>query len=265
MMDSFKEEKRALDEISRKVSLKRWFQSFELVPGIVTPGLYPYDAKAVLDSVGLKDLSGKQVLEIGTFDGALAFELEARGASVIALDIQDPDRTGFNLAREILNSKVTYVQCSVYELTSVLKDKFDSVFFYGVFYHLKHPILALEEIRKIIKKDGRLYFGGECLRIYAENLNGTPCKDLEIKSLAETDVPVALCYPGTYKRGEVWFVPNFACLKSWMRAAGLEIVEQSFLEDPKAKDLKGNLSPAQRMSGVAVVSEHGIAEEHCLW
>jgi len=54
-------------------------------------------------------------------------------------------------------------------------------------------------------------------------------------------------------------------LKSWMRAAGLEIIEQTFLEDPEAKDPKGNLSPAQRMSGVAVVSEHGIVQEHCLW
>jgi tRNA (mo5U34)-methyltransferase len=84
----------------------------------------------------------ERVLEIGTFDGAIAFECETRGAKLTGLDIQDPSKTGFNVAKEIRQSRVDYVQGSVYDLAALFTEKFDYVFFLGVFYHLKNPVLA---------------------------------------------------------------------------------------------------------------------------
>jgi tRNA (mo5U34)-methyltransferase len=68
-----------------------------------------------LDYYGIpEDLTGKSALDIGAWDGLYSFELERRRASVVALDIQDPERTGFNIARKIKNSSVKYLKCSVY-------------------------------------------------------------------------------------------------------------------------------------------------------
>ena len=103
-----------------------------------TPGKLLTKPKELFEHLGLpSDLTGKRVLEVGSWDGPLAFECEARGAIVTAMDIQDPARTGFNVAREILGSKVSYVQGSVYDAARLLKGTFDYIFFLGVFYHFE--------------------------------------------------------------------------------------------------------------------------------
>jgi SAM-dependent methyltransferase len=240
-------------DIEEKLAKASWYHRYELLPGIFTPGLSDFAPKAVLDELGVPaDLSGTQVLDIGTWDGPVAFELERRGARVTALDIQDPDNTGFNTARAILESKVEYVRGSIYDLSRLLTTKYDHVFCLGVFYHLKHPVLAFEEIAHIMREDARLYFEGECLLNYAELLTGEP-STLDIASLAESDVPLTLCYPGEYKGAPNWFVPNFACLKSWLKANGLEVVSHKFWGE----------HPGQRVRGVAKKSaEGGIVLEH---
>jgi SAM-dependent methyltransferase len=146
-----------------------WFHSFELLPGIVTPGRAPCNPKLGFDHWYKlpASLSGLRALDIGTWDGPWAFELERRGAEVVALDIQDPNSTGFNAAKEILNSKVNYIQAGVYELSRVLSGKFDIICFFGVYYHLKCPVLAFEELHKVLADEGRILIEGECLRNWA--------------------------------------------------------------------------------------------------
>lgn len=51
----------------------------------------------------------------------------------------------FQILKKILNSKVDYELMSVYELDS-LKETFDIGLFFGVYYHLENPVLALEKI-----------------------------------------------------------------------------------------------------------------------
>ena len=156
------------EDILKEISTVPWYHSFEIVPGVFTPGKLRTEPKVTFAHFGLPtDLSGKSVLEIGTWDGPVAFECEARGAVVTALDIQDPSKTGFNVAKKILDSKITYVQGSVYDATRLLAARYDYVFFLGVYYHLKHPILAFEQISEVLVDDGSLVFEGACLQEYA--------------------------------------------------------------------------------------------------
>ena len=65
-----------------------WFHSIDLGGGVVTPGL---KTSAWLQSefanLGLGDLSGKSVLDVGSWDGYYAFAAERMGAQrVVALD-----------------------------------------------------------------------------------------------------------------------------------------------------------------------------------
>ena len=145
------------EEILAKLDTVSWYHRFEIVPGVFTPGKLLSKPKELFEHLDLpSDLTGKKVLEVGTWDGPLAFECEARGAVVTAMDIQDPARTGFNVAREILGSKVSYVQGSVYDAARLLTGIFDYIFFLGVFYHLKHPVLAFEELSKLLTQGGTL-------------------------------------------------------------------------------------------------------------
>jgi tRNA (mo5U34)-methyltransferase len=235
------------DEVSQKLNTVPWYHRFEIVPGVFTPGKLLSKPKELFTHFGLpSDLIGKRVLEVGTWDGPVAFECEARGAIVTALDIQDPARTGFNVAREILGSKVTYVQGSVYDAARLLTGTFDYIFFLGVFYHLKHPVLAFEELSNLLAQDGLLVFEGECLRGYWEDEIGTRCNIPDLSAIANSDVPLCLFYADSFKGDDSnWFIPNFSCLKGWMRATGLSVVSHGF------NDVPDSPYPLQRVGGVA--------------
>ncbi len=72
-----------------EVDAHEWYHTIELAPGVVTPGWF--DTRAVIEQVPFpRSLAGKRCLDVGTFDGFWAFEMERRGAAeVIAIDILD--------------------------------------------------------------------------------------------------------------------------------------------------------------------------------
>jgi tRNA (mo5U34)-methyltransferase len=127
-----------------------WFQRLELDAGLVTPGWNdPRTEK--LPYFGLpEDLTGKRVLDIGCSEGFFAFEAERRGAKeVVAIDSMPESIRRFNLCRTALGSRANAYLCNVYDLSPRTLGTFDLVLFYGVFYHLRHPQLALEKVLSV--------------------------------------------------------------------------------------------------------------------
>jgi tRNA (mo5U34)-methyltransferase len=99
-----------------------------------------------------QDLTGKNVLDIGAWDGFFSFECERRGAKrVLAIDTYSWDtygKDGFLLAHETLKSKVEHQRCAAEDIDAAL-GSFDLVLCLGVFYHLRSPIQVLDRIRKV--------------------------------------------------------------------------------------------------------------------
>jgi tRNA (mo5U34)-methyltransferase len=91
-----------------------------------------------------ENLNGKRVLDIGPWDGYYTFEMERRGAEVVAIDYVDLDT--FRTLHKAMNSQAEYLNLDVYELDPTTIGTFDVVLCLGVLYHLKHPLLALERI-----------------------------------------------------------------------------------------------------------------------
>jgi tRNA (mo5U34)-methyltransferase len=148
-----------------------WYHSIDLGHGVVTPGIF--DHRPWISYYPLSDdISGKRVLDVATFDGFWAFELEKRGAlEVVAMDIEsfnDADwppllrattskevlyretGTGFNVAKEILKSKVQRKIMNVYDLTPDWLGKFDIVFCSDLLLHLMNPMKALQNIHSVV-------------------------------------------------------------------------------------------------------------------
>jgi tRNA (mo5U34)-methyltransferase len=230
-------------EVLRRINSVSWYNRFELLPGIMTPGHVPLDHKIVFQHYGLPEsLGGKQVLDIGTWDGAMAFACEARGAEVTALDIQDPDKTAFNTAKSVLGSNVRYVRGSVYDAPKLLDGPYDYVFCLGVLYHLKHPVLALERLYEMQPLGGRLIFESECLLSHLEDAQGQPIHADEARRLILSDVPLCAFYSGTYRGDDTnWFIPNPACLRGWFQATGYRVIREHLNDVP----------PHTRIGGVA--------------
>jgi tRNA (mo5U34)-methyltransferase len=147
----------------------------DLAPGVTTPGWF--DLRPVVDKMPWPDLVGKRCLDIGTYDGYLAFEMEKRGAAEVhAIDIEDHDlwdwppdarpsvvgrdvRTagfrgpkkgdGFRLASKILDSKVQWHAVSIYDLNPELLGMFDVITIGTLLLHLRDPVGALEAVRSV--------------------------------------------------------------------------------------------------------------------
>jgi SAM-dependent methyltransferase len=119
--------------------------SIELPGGGVLPGLQSIEfLRWRLELFGLpQDLRGKRVLDVGAWDGWFSFECERRGAQVVAVDCVVFDT--FLEAKERIGSGVEYLILDVNELSARRLGRFDIVLFFGVLYHLRHPLLGLEK------------------------------------------------------------------------------------------------------------------------
>src|SRR5690606_26550847 len=80
----------AAREIWDRISSIGWYHTIDLGHGVATPGFI--DNRATVPLFGLpEDMTGMRCLDIGTYDGFWAFEMERRGASeVIGIDIDSP-------------------------------------------------------------------------------------------------------------------------------------------------------------------------------
>ncbi len=181
-----------------------WYHSIELPDGGVIPGLLTVETlrKRISRFPLPQDLTGKRVLDIGTWDGWFSFEMERRGASVVAVDSARQET--FFEAKRRLNSRVEYIVEDVCYLSPRDIGYFDIVLFFGVLYHLKHPLLALEKLCALC--------------------TDTLCMDTLVIDEPPTPEahPILEFYEDTELGGQFdnWCAPNTSCLLAMTRTAG---------------------------------------------
>lgn len=209
------------DQLDR-IEKGAWYHSIDLPDGRVIPGLIPVDKlRDRMDAFGLPaDLRGKRVLDVGAATGWCSFEMERRGAEVVAVDCVEYD--DFRVAHRILDSKVDYKLLDVDELTPELLGTFDIVVFFGVLYHLRHPLLGLEKMLALAR-DTVLVESFVC-----------------DAHLSEADRNSNGCYMEFYETNELggqidnWVGPTVNCLAAMCRAAGFVRVELKYVQDRRA-------------------------------
>jgi SAM-dependent methyltransferase len=153
------------------------------------------------------------VLDIGCWDGWFSFEMERRGAEVVAADIVE--RETFLTAREALGSKVDFVLSDVYQLTPDRIGYFDIVLFLGVLYHVKHPLLALE-------------------RVCALTTDLALIESLVTDDGAQPGAPPLMEFYETSEllgRFDNWYGLNTSCLLAFCRTAGFATVDLLGVEE----------------------------------
>lgn len=183
-----------------------WHQRFELAPGVETPGANPI-AWLLERSCVPASLAGMTVLDIGTTNGAVAFECERRGADrVVAVDIFDDTLFGFGALRELLGSDVEFLRASVYELPDLLGERFDLVVFWGVLYHLRHPLLGLDAVRRLARNLVTLETA------VCNATDGDPGPLARFHRLDDLG-----------KDGTNWWSPSVSALHDWVMSAGFRV------------------------------------------
>jgi len=182
----------------------QWHQGWDIFEGVRLPGRN--SVEQLCEHIRLPvDLTDKRVLDIGAWNGAFSFECERRGASdVVAFSLENPETSGFNRLKAVLNSKVRYVTGSVYNLQDYNLGQFDVVLFLGVLYHLRYPLLAIDRLRTLCR--GEVFIETHIIDEFA-------------------DCPIWRFYPGAELAGDSsnWFGPNILAVITAFQTAGFDI------------------------------------------
>jgi tRNA (mo5U34)-methyltransferase len=201
-----------MQDLKSRVAAIRWYHTIDLGNGIVTRGVD--DTPQRLARVGLPaSLQGLSVLDIGAWDGFWSFECERRGAArVVAADYYSwhgsgwGTKDGFNLAREVLGSRVEDVDIDVMDLSPERVGTFDLVLFLGVLYHLRHPFLALERVSALARQ-----------RLILET----------VIDMVGFERPAMAFYPGRELNNDPtnWWGPNVPAMEGMLARLGFTHVE----------------------------------------
>ncbi|MFB0528003.1 MAG: DUF1698 domain-containing protein [bacterium] len=218
-----------------------WYHTVDLGNGLVTPGNYDY--RSILPLFRFpEDMTGMNVLDIGSATGFFSFEFEKRGANVISVELpsvadwdmplgKDKEQTlkelvighkantieelhylfldgPFEFCRKVLNSKVKRCHSTIYDLTAEKLgiDAFDVVFIGDVLLHLFSPLRALVSVAPLCQ--GTLVIS---------------------QVVPETeDLRPVMVYVGGEKRIDdkrTWWFPNILCFEQMLKRLGFRNVK----------------------------------------
>jgi len=233
--------------LRERVDAINWYHSIDLGNGIVTEG-----GKPVVSDADVPDVKGKRVLDIGAWDGFYSFKVERLGAAeIVALDhyawgidwparldywdecrargvLPDPNvdeerfwrpelpgRRGFDLAHEVLGSKVRPVCVDFMKADLADLGTFDVVLYLGVLYHMMEPLTALQRVRRVTSGVALI----ETEALWLKRDKGEPMLTFYAADELNQDY------------GN-WYLPNEAALHAMCRAAGFVKVVTKVRQPP---------------------------------
>jgi len=126
---------------SRVAELAPWFHNMPIGGVWTAPdhflGDYPMIKWRCYSDAIPQDLRGKTILDIGCNGGFFSMEMKRRGvARVVGLDFDEFYLAQARFAAEVEGLDIEFRRMSVYDV-GALAERFDIVFFLGVFYHLR--------------------------------------------------------------------------------------------------------------------------------
>jgi len=172
-----------------------------------------------------RDLSGMTVLDIGCNGGFYSIEMKRRGAArVVAIDFDPVYLAQARFAAQINELEIEFHSMDVYQIAA-LRERFDLVLFMGVFYHLRHPLLALDLIHEHVARDLLLFQslqrGSDKVPAIAADY---PFEETAI--FEEQGYPVMHFVERSYSHDPTnWWIPNRACVEAMLRSAGFIIID----------------------------------------
>lgn len=249
------ETKKQIDELGP------WFHNIHLPGGHQTApdhflGDFPaFKWEKIKDYIP-KDLSGKTVLDIGCNAGFYSLELAHRGAQVTAIDFDTNylEQADWVISRFGLEEKITLKQQQVYDLARE-DEQYDILWFMGVLYHLRYPLLALDIISR--KTQEMLVFQ----TLTMPNGKGfEPSDDYtldEREQMLDRDWP-KMAFIEKQLNGDPtnWWIANRSCIEGMLRSCGFQITGQPEKEiflcspDPEAPGVSQTWNESEYLSAI---------------
>lgn len=252
------------DALRREIeALGPWFHNLHMPDGTQTipnhflGGDFPAFKWRLIEPHIPVRLDGWTVLDVGCNAGFYSLELARRGATVLGMDVEEHFlKQARWAARQFgLEQQVEFVQQQVYDLARS-SSTFDLVWFMGVFYHLRYPLLALdvlaERTRKLMVFQTLTVPGSS---VYPDTGDHAVSDRVP---LLETGWPkMAFIEHRFAGDASNWWLPNHAGCEALLRSSGLEVVARPGHElyvcapSPDAEQRRALYGPQLRAVGAA--------------
>jgi tRNA (mo5U34)-methyltransferase len=149
-------------------SVPLWFHTFALSPGVYTPGI-ARDHGYRLPVLGADRFAGRNVLDVGAFDGFYSFVAEVRGARrVVAVDNEQytawvqarfgvtlEPGAGFRAIANLTNSQVEYRRMDALAVGE-LDEHFDVALCFGLLHRVTDPVAMLRALSDCLLPGGEI-------------------------------------------------------------------------------------------------------------
>jgi tRNA (mo5U34)-methyltransferase len=227
--------------VARIDELGPWFHNYEIASDVWTnpsgrpPGAeYPLARWSLIEPL-LPDVKGKSCLDVACSSGFFSLKLKELGAAyVLGVDSGEQpnaiDQARF--AATTLGLDVDFRVLSAYDLATLGRE-FDVVLFMGLFYHLRHPLVALEAARAVCR--GTMIFQTVTTKHQhrfpepAPAINNVP---LRSSPLEASDFPSLRFVEGALDGDtSCWFVPNLQALAAILRSCNFRVDQAAFAND----------------------------------
>jgi tRNA (mo5U34)-methyltransferase len=225
-----------LSELER---LQPWFHRIDLGGGLFTktesvmgePVDHPAGPWGVIGKCVPEDLGGKTVLDVGCNAGFYAIEAKRRGAArVLGVDGQRQHVRQALFVRKALGLDVEYRRMNVYELNRRSVGQFDITLALGLIYHLKHLVLALENLyevtRELLVVETAIMPPGRTPESFTHPLGEA---EMRLHPLAFVENP-----PEAKEQVFNWFLPGTEALGALLRNVGFDEVETVEVKNERA-------------------------------
>jgi tRNA (mo5U34)-methyltransferase len=218
--------------VEERVNQISWRHQIPLKNGQTTNGTK--DSSLDLQEFQLPEdlFKDKTVADVGACDGFFSFYAEQNGAKDVlaidpyrwTLDNRWSGMEGFNLAREINESKVKDSVELLENLSPETVGEWDVSLFLGVFYHLVDPVRILQNVASITKET-----------LVVETINaefwgaryGYPIIEQDSNKYLHPFIiekPLLLYYPENEVDGDytTWYAPNPKYIEDMLRVEGFK-------------------------------------------
>lgn len=219
--------------------LQPWFHRIDLGGGIFTktesvmgePVDHPHGPWQTIGKCLPADLGGKSVLDVGCNAGFYAVEAKRRGAArVLGVDGQRQHVRQAVFVRKALGLDIEYRRMNVYELNRRTLGQFDVTLALGLIYHLKHLVLALENLFEVTKElliiETAIMPPERTPESFTHPLGAT---EMRLHTIAYVENP-------SEAKEQVfnWFLPGTEALKALVRNTGFDEVEVVEVKNERA-------------------------------
>ncbi len=173
-----------------------------------------------------EDLTGWNVLDVGCNAGFYTIELAKRGAQVLAIDI-DPHylkQATWVAQQSGLSEQIEFRQMQVYDVAQ-LDQSFDLIWYMGVLYHLRYPLLSLDILSQKLKR--LMIF--QTLTMPGEEEAAVPFDlDFNDREKMQQDGWPKMAFIENRLAGDVtnWWAPNHAGIEAMLRSCGLKVTQR---------------------------------------